>query len=355
MPKVQGKAEGKAISRRSEGAALQARRAGAGRVSPRVGSNARVALSVCHRTLASPGEAVERTCAADAAIPEHKIEEILERVDLVALVSRHVELKKAGPQLQGPLPVPSGEDALLLRHPEMRRFKCFGCQAGGDAISFVQRYLGKTFVDAVRDLAREAGVDLEAAEDPAARERQQLQGGHRPRRRALPSAAVGPGEGQAGARRTSQPRRHRGDRPRPSAWAGRRCAWSELADRLTQQACWSGALKAGLVAAAHPRRGLLRHVPRPADHPHPLSRGPHHRLRRPAARGRRRAQVPELARVQASTTRARRSTGWTWPARRSAGGRPPCWSRATSTASALHQVGVKHAVALCSTALTPGH
>ena len=44
--------------------------------------------------------------------------------------------------------------------PELKRFKCFGCQVGGDAIAFVQRYLGKTFVDAVRDLAREVGVDL---------------------------------------------------------------------------------------------------------------------------------------------------------------------------------------------------
>ena len=93
-------------------------------------------------------------------IPEHKIEEVLERVDLVALVSRHVELKKSGRSYKGRCPFHEEKSASFYVTPELKRFKCFGCQAGGDAIAFVQRYLGKSFVDAVRDLAREAGVDL---------------------------------------------------------------------------------------------------------------------------------------------------------------------------------------------------
>jgi len=107
-------------------------------------------------------------------IPEHTIDEILERVDLVALVGRHVELKKSGKSFKGRCPFHQEKSASFYVTPELRRFKCFGCQAGGDAIAFVQRYLGKTFVDAVRDLAREVGVDLSAAEDPSARERQHL-------------------------------------------------------------------------------------------------------------------------------------------------------------------------------------
>ncbi|MGA9525530.1 MAG: DNA primase, partial [Myxococcaceae bacterium] len=107
-------------------------------------------------------------------IPEHKIQEVLDRVDIVAVVSRHVELKKSGRSLKGKCPFHQEKSASFYVTPEMRRFKCFGCQAGGDAIAFIQRYLGKTFVDSVRDLAREAGVDLEAAVDPAAKERQQL-------------------------------------------------------------------------------------------------------------------------------------------------------------------------------------
>ena len=107
-------------------------------------------------------------------IPEHTIDEILERVDLVALVGRHVELKKSGKSFKGRCPFHQEKSASFYVTPELKRFKCFGCQAGGDAIAFVQRYLGKTFVDAVRDLAREVGVDLSVAEDPAAAERQHL-------------------------------------------------------------------------------------------------------------------------------------------------------------------------------------
>ena len=132
-------------------------------------------------------------------IPEHKIDEILERVDLVALVGRHVELKKSGQSFKGRCPFHQEKSASFYVTPEMKRFKCFGCQAGGDAITFVQRYLGKTFVDAVQDLAREVGVDLEAAEDPrrgsgaAAR-------GDRPGAGALQEPAVGSHRGPGGAR-----------------------------------------------------------------------------------------------------------------------------------------------------------
>ena len=107
-------------------------------------------------------------------IPEHKIQEVLERVDLVALVSRHVELKKSGRSYKGRCPFHDEKSASFYVTPEMRRYKCFGCQVGGDAIAFVQRYLGKSFTDAVQELAREVGVDLEAAVDPTALERKQL-------------------------------------------------------------------------------------------------------------------------------------------------------------------------------------
>jgi DNA primase len=107
-------------------------------------------------------------------IPEHKLEEIRERTDIVALVSRYVELKKSGRSYKGRCPFHEEKTASFHVTPEMHRFKCFGCQAGGDAIAFIQRYLGKSFVDSVRELAREAGVELVSAEDPAQRERHQI-------------------------------------------------------------------------------------------------------------------------------------------------------------------------------------
>src|SRR6185503_1085503 len=111
---------------------------------------------------------------ADVMIPEHKIEEIRDRVDLVALIGRHVELKKAGRSWKGCCPFHQEKTPSFNVTPEMHIYKCFGCGAGGDAISFVQRYFGKTFVDAVKDLAKELGIDIEAEIDPAAKEKQSL-------------------------------------------------------------------------------------------------------------------------------------------------------------------------------------
>ncbi len=108
-------------------------------------------------------------------IPDSKIEEIRERVDIIALVQRHgVELKKSGRSYKGLCPFHQEKSPSFYVFPEGKRFKCFGCQAGGDAISFEQRLLGKTFLDTVRDLAKEIGVDLEASVDPAMREKAQL-------------------------------------------------------------------------------------------------------------------------------------------------------------------------------------
>ena len=107
-------------------------------------------------------------------IPPEKIQEILERTDIVALISRHVELKRSGRSFKGLCPFHGEKTPSFHVNPERRFFKCFGCEAGGDAISFLTRFTGRSFVEVVHDLAKEAGVSLEEREDPAARERTQL-------------------------------------------------------------------------------------------------------------------------------------------------------------------------------------
>ncbi|MFP2927843.1 DNA primase [Pyxidicoccus sp. 3LG] len=107
-------------------------------------------------------------------IPEHKIQEILDRVDLVGLIGRHVELKKSGREWKGRCPFHQEKTPSFYVVPEKRFYFCHGCRASGDAVSFVQRYLGKTFVDAVKDLAQELGVDVQGEEDPGVRERQRI-------------------------------------------------------------------------------------------------------------------------------------------------------------------------------------
>ncbi len=303
MPKVAGRAEGKAVSdavkaelRRSSGLVLGAAPCGAPR-------------RCCHLGGLDSSDAVP--------IPEHTIDEILERVDLVALVGRHVELKKSGKSFKGRCPFHQEKSASFYVTPEMKRFKCFGCQAGGDAIAFVQRYLGKTFVDAVRDLAREAGVDLAAAEDPSARERQHLREVTDLALEHFKVAAVASDRGRGWRARRW---RHAACREETAksfglGWAPE--AWSRLADLAARPGTARVRHPGGPGPAAHPRGRRVRHVPRPADHPHPRPGRTGSGVRRPAAAWATRARSTSTRRSRGSTTRARRCTAWTGRATRS--------------------------------------
>jgi DNA primase len=286
-------------------------------------------------------------------IPEQKIEEILERVDLVALVSRHVELKKSGRNFKGLCPFHGEKTPSFQVNPEMRRFKCFGCNAGGDAIAFVQRYLGKSFVDAVRDLAREAGVDLEAAEDPAARERQQL--------REVTSLAAEHFKARLWDEQAGAKARHylleRGvpdevARAFGVGWAP--AAWTELADKMREAGVLEWGVKAGLAA---PRtrgdgyydmfRGRLI-IPIRSPEGRTIAFGG--RLLEgddgPKYLNSRESKLYNKSEVLFGMDLARNEI------RRL---KAAVLVEGYFDCIGLHQVGVKHAVALCSTALTPGH
>jgi DNA primase len=105
-------------------------------------------------------------------IPEEKVHEIIERTDIAALVGRSVELKRAGRSLKGLCPFHGERTPSFTVSPERRRFKCFGCGAGGDAIAFVMRREGKGFSEAARALAADCGVQLtEGQEDRLLRDK----------------------------------------------------------------------------------------------------------------------------------------------------------------------------------------
>ena len=107
-------------------------------------------------------------------ISEQVIEEIIHRVDILSLVSRHVELKKSGKSYRGKCPFHAENTPSFYVTPERGMYKCFGCQEGGDAIAFVQRYAGKGFVDALKELAQEVGVTLSDEPDGASEEKRPL-------------------------------------------------------------------------------------------------------------------------------------------------------------------------------------
>jgi DNA primase len=97
-----------------------------------------------------------------AAIPDDKVQEVRDRVDIVDLVGRYVELRRAGQNWKGRCPFHDEKTPSFNVNPARKGYKCFGCGAGGDAIRFVMEVEGKSFPEAVRKLAEIYGVSLPA-------------------------------------------------------------------------------------------------------------------------------------------------------------------------------------------------
>lgn len=95
-----------------------------------------------------------------ASIPDDKVQEVRDRVDIVDLVGRYMELRRAGQNYKGLCPFHGERTPSFNVNPTRKGFKCFGCGQGGDAIRFVMEIEGKSFPEAVRKLAEIYGVSL---------------------------------------------------------------------------------------------------------------------------------------------------------------------------------------------------
>ena len=89
------------------------------------------------------------------------IQEIKDRLDVVSVVGRYVPLKKSGSNYKGLCPFHSEKTPSFYVFPNTNTWKCFGCGAGGDIFTFVEKKENLPFPDVLRMLAREAGVRLE--------------------------------------------------------------------------------------------------------------------------------------------------------------------------------------------------
>ena len=106
---------------------------------------------------------------------DHKAR-ILEATDIVELVGQTVKLRRSGRGYSGLCPFHNEKTASFSVNPERRFFYCFGCKAGGNAIDFVMRRDRIEFVEALKQLADRAGIDLPRFEKggESANERLQL-------------------------------------------------------------------------------------------------------------------------------------------------------------------------------------
>jgi DNA primase len=106
-------------------------------------------------------------------IPAETIDDLRSRVDIVDVIGRVVDLKKAGRNFKGLCPFHDEKTASFNVTPERQMFHCFGCQVGGDAIAFLMRYENLSFPEAARILAGEYGIEIPetASEDQGLYER----------------------------------------------------------------------------------------------------------------------------------------------------------------------------------------
>ena len=93
-------------------------------------------------------------------IPDSFKQDLLNRVDVVDVVSRYVKLKKGGANYTGLCPFHGEKTPSFSVSPAKQFYHCFGCGAHGNAIGFLMAYAGMGYVDAVKDLAAAAGMQV---------------------------------------------------------------------------------------------------------------------------------------------------------------------------------------------------
>ncbi len=102
-------------------------------------------------------------------IPQSFIQELLNRVDIVDVVGKYVQLKKGGVNLMGLCPFHSEKSPSFTVSPSKQFYHCFGCGAHGSAIGFMMEHTGLTYVEAIKDLAQSAGLVVPEEERSGAR------------------------------------------------------------------------------------------------------------------------------------------------------------------------------------------
>jgi DNA primase len=93
-------------------------------------------------------------------IVDEDVARVRESTDIVALMSEHLALKRAGSRYKGLCPFHQEKTPSFYVNPELGLYKCFGCDASGDAITFVREMEHLDFVQAVERLAARSGIQL---------------------------------------------------------------------------------------------------------------------------------------------------------------------------------------------------
>ncbi|MFH1367165.1 MAG: DNA primase [Patescibacteria group bacterium] len=96
---------------------------------------------------------------------DSQVEEIKQRLNIAEVIAEYIKLTPAGTNFKAKCPFHNEKTASFMVSTDKQIWHCFGCDKGGDIFTFVQEIEGVEFVEALRILAKKAGVQL-VAQDP---------------------------------------------------------------------------------------------------------------------------------------------------------------------------------------------
>jgi len=95
-------------------------------------------------------------------IPEQVIDMIIQKNDIVEVISEYVSLKRVGKGYMGVCPFHNDKGPSLSVSPDKQLFHCFGCGAAGNVVGFIMRIRNLEFIDAIKYLADRVNIPLDA-------------------------------------------------------------------------------------------------------------------------------------------------------------------------------------------------
>ena len=93
-------------------------------------------------------------------IPQYFIDDLIARVDIVDVLSKRIDLKKAGKEFKAVCPFHNDKNPSLTISPMKGFYHCFSCGAHGTALGFLMEYENLSFVEAIESLASELGIEV---------------------------------------------------------------------------------------------------------------------------------------------------------------------------------------------------